>query len=218
MAIKEGSATRERTMTSRSLRFADGRKSLLLIEAPADVRGTGFLSIDYHTGRADEQWLYLPKVRRVARVPNSGKSDPFVGSDFSYSDLSQQNPSDYDFTMLQQSVKVGDDDCWLIASTPKTELTREETGYSRMEVWISKSKLIMVQLKATLTKGDKTKYLKSTDIRQIDGIWSPHRMQMRTLQGGKLISETVLDVVSLHNDVPEVSDGDFTQERLARGI
>jgi len=217
MTIHEGSATRERSMVSRSLRFGEGRKSLLLIEDPADVRNTGFLSIDYEN-KNDEQWLYLPKVRRVARVPNSGKSDPFVGSDFTYSDLSQQNPSDYDFTMVQQSAKVGDEDCWLIAGKPRTEAVRDETGYVRMELWISKSKLLMVQLKATLVKEGRTKYLKSTDIRQVDGVWSAFRTQMRTLEGSKLISETVLDVLSLKNDTPEVSERDFTQERLARGL
>lgn len=217
MVIKEGSSTKERSMTSRSLRQSDGRKSLLLIEDPADVRNTGFLSFDY-TSKSDEQWLYLPKVKRVARVPNSGKSDPFVGSDFSYSDLSQQNPSDYTFKILAQSAKVGDDDCWQIEGTPTSETVRDETGYTKTELWVSKTKLIVVQLKATLVKDGKTKYLKSTDIRQVDGVWSPFHMQMRTVQGSKLISETQLDVLSLKNDTAEVSDRDFTQERLSRGI
>jgi Outer membrane lipoprotein-sorting protein len=151
-------------------------------------------------------------------VPNSGKSDPFVGSDFTYSDLSQQNPSDYDFTMISPSVKVGDEDCWQIAGKPHTESVRDETGYSQTELWVSKSKLIVVQLKATLVKDGKTKYLKASDIRQVDGVWSPFKLQMRTLQGSKLVSETLLEVLSLKNDTPEVSDRDFTQERLSRGI
>lgn len=218
LTIREGEVMRERSMTTRSLRFAEGRKSLILIEAPADVRNTGFLSIDYTSGKADEQWLYLPKVRRVARVPNSGKSDPFVGSDFTYSDLSLQNPADYDFSMIAQSVKVGDEDCWQILGVARSEAVREETGYTKTELWVSKSKLIVVQLKATLAKQGKIKYLKAADLKQVDGVWSPHRLQMRTLQGGKLLSESVIDVLSLKNDAPEVSDSDFTQERLARGI
>jgi len=217
MTIKEGSDTRERSMVTRGLRVSDGRKSLLVIEDPADVRNTGFLSFDYEN-RPDEQWLYLPKVRRVARVPNSGKSDPFVGSDFTYSDLSQQNPADYEFTLLAQSVKVGDEDCWQIQGVPRTESVRDETGYSKTELWISKSKLVMVQLKATAVKDDKIKYLKASEFRQIDGVWTAHKLQMRTLKGGKLVSETVLSVLSQKNDTPEVSDRDFTQERLSRGI
>jgi len=217
MTITEGGDTRERSMVTRGLRVPDGRKSLLLIEDPADVRNTGFLSFDYEN-RPDEQWLYLPKVRRVARVPNSGKSDPFVGSDFTYSDLSQQNPSDYEFTLLEQSVKVGDEDCWHIQGVPRSESVRDETGYSKTELWISKSKLSMVQLKATLAKDDKVKYLKASEFRQIDGVWTAHKLQMRTIKGGKLASETVLTVLSQKNDTPEVSDRDFTQERLSRGI
>src|SRR5688572_31679479 len=62
MTIRDPSGARERIMVNKSLRVSGGRKTLIWIESPADVRGTGFLGIDYDAGaRTDEQWLYLPK-------------------------------------------------------------------------------------------------------------------------------------------------------------
>lgn len=219
MVIKQGSSTRERMMVLRGRRNAEGRKGLILIEAPADVRNTGFLTVDYKAAsHADEQWLYLPALHRVSRVPNSGKSDAFVGSDFSISDLSGQEPSDYQLKIVEQSTKLGDDECWLIESLPKDDAVKAKTGYSKIHFWVSKSKVLPVQFKAWGLDGKKTKYFKATDIRKVDGLWTPHHLQMRTLEQGKEPSETVIDVTSVRNEAPEVTDADFTQQRLERGV
>ncbi len=219
MTIRDKAGVRERVMLNKSLRFEGGRKNLILIEAPADVRGTGFLSIDYDKGgRADEQWLYLPRLRRTTRVPASGKSDAFVGSDFSYADLSQQDPEDFDLKLLAESSKVGDEDCWQIEVLPRTPRVAEENGYTKSHMWISKSKLIPMQFKAWLTTAGKTKYFKAADVRQIDGVWAPHRIQMRTLKGAELESETIIEVSEVANAATDVSDDEFTQQRLERGL
>lgn len=219
MTIRDASGARERILVNRSLRVPGGRKTLIFIEAPADVRGTGFLGIDYDAGaRTDEQWLYLPKLRRVARVPASGKSDAFIGSDFSYADLAQQDPEDFETKLLAQSTLVGSEDCWLIELTPRSARIAEETGYERTEVWISKSKVVPIQFKATLNGGKKTKYWKASDFRQLDGLWAPHRMQMRTMKGDALESETVIEVSELTYSAPDVTDELFTQQRLERGL
>jgi hypothetical protein len=219
MTIREGSSTRERALQTRSLRFEGGRKTLLLIEAPADVRGTGFLSIDYDSGkRADEQWLYLPKLRRTSRVPASGKSDSFVGSDFSYADLSQQDPDDYELKLVAESADVGGEDCWQVEAVPKNPRVAEETGYAKTHTWVSKSKLIPLQIKAWLTDGTRTKYFKASELKQVDGVWTAHRLQMRTLTGQTLASETVIAVSDVSNAATDISDAEFTQQRLERGL
>jgi outer membrane lipoprotein-sorting protein len=219
MTIRDPSGARERTMLTRSMRVEGGRKTLILIEGPAEVRNTGFLGIDYEAGaRTDEQWLYLPKLRRVARVPASGKSDAFIGSDFSYADLARQDPEDFEVRMLEASTKVGDEECWLIELTPRTPRIAEETGYAKTEVWVSKSKVVPIQFKATLTTGGKTKYWKAGDFKQVDGLWTPHRMQMRTVKGEALESETIIEVLELTNSAPDVAEDLFTQQRLERGL
>lgn len=219
MSIRDHSGTRERLLSMRSKRDASVRKSLVVIEAPADVSNTGFLTIAYQKhSQADEQWLYLPKLHRVSRVPNSGKSDSFVGSDFTLSDLSPMDPDNYDVKLVQESVKVGDQDCWLLEATPHSETVKAETGYEKTQLWISKDKLVMVQLKAWVGGGKRTKYLKISDIRKVDGIWTPHRLQMRTLDGPDVASETLIEVLNVSNDAKDVVDSDFTQQRLERGV
>jgi hypothetical protein len=219
MSIRDHSGTRERLVNMRSKRDETARKTLILIEEPADVRNTGFLTISYQRrDRADEQWLYLPKLHRVARVPSSGKSDAFVGSDFSISDLSQNDPDNYDVKLVQASVKVGDQDCWLLEATPHTETVKAETGYEKTQLWISKEKLVMLQVKAWVVGGKRTKYLKISDVRKVDGVWTAHRLQMRTLDGSDVASETLIEVLNASNDAKDVVDSDFTQQRLERGV
>jgi hypothetical protein len=219
MSIRDRAGTRERWMTVRSMRFEGGRKSLILIEQPADVRNTGFLSIDYTArAKADEQWLYLPKLHRVSRVPASGKADGFVGSDFSVSDLAGPDPDSFQAQILEPSVKVGDDECWSIEATPRDDAARDAFGYSKVQLWVSKDKLLILQLKATTADGKRTKYLKATDVQKEGGRWTPHRLQMRTVEGTNVISETVIDVLSVDNTGADVVEGDFTQQRLERGV
>lgn len=219
MTIKDSSGTRERMLNMRSRREEGARKSLIQIESPNEVRNTGFLSLDYSDkAKSDEQWLYLPKLHRVSRIPSSGKSDPFLGSDFSYSDLLQQDPDDFQYKLVEQSVKVGDEDCWLIEAVPRDEQVQSALGYSKTHTWMSKSKLIPVQLKGWSNKTDKIKYFKAMDVAEIDGVWTPKRLQMRTMQGNSATSETLLELLSVKNNSPEVSDADFNHQRLERGL
>jgi hypothetical protein len=219
MTIRQGSSTRERMMTVRTRRFPEARKTIIGIESPADVRNTGFLTVDYKAPQKnDEQWLYLPGLHRVSRVPNSGKSDAFVGSDFSIADLSGQEPEDYKLSLIAVSTKVGEEDCWQIEALPRDEQVKAKTGYVKAQLWISKSKQVVVQFKAWAIDAKKTKYFKASDIRLVDGFWTPHRLQMRTLVQGGEPSETVIDVLSVKNRAAEVTDADFTEQRLERGV
>jgi hypothetical protein len=195
MLIQDKRGKRERVFSTRSKRYDDAYKTLLLIEQPADLHDMGFLTIDYSArGRNDEQWIYLPKLHRVSRLADSGKSDSFVGSDFSISDMAiaGMDVNDYEVRVAEQSVKVDGDDCWVIDSKPKNETVQSQTGYARSQLWISKSKLIALQFKGWHSDGKKLKYLKALDVRNAQGVWTPHRMQMRTLVGNDVVSETVL--------------------------
>ena len=219
MSIKDRSGTRERLLNVWMKRFDDARKTLILIEQPADVRNTGFLSIDYRApSKTDEQWLYLPKLHRVTRVPASGKANSFVGSDFSLFDLSQQDPDGYDAKMIDANGKVGNEPCWIIEGTPRSATLKEESGYEKTQFWVSKKTLVMLQLKATLVGGKRVKYYKASDIRKVDGTWTPHHMQMRTLDGSNVVSETLVDVVAADASAANLTEADFTQQRLERGI
>ncbi|MCW8854398.1 MAG: outer membrane lipoprotein-sorting protein, partial [Gammaproteobacteria bacterium] len=67
----------------------DGDKGMSIFDQPADVKGTAFLTYS-HSLKADEQWLYLPSLKRIKRISSKNKSGPFMGSEFAYEDISSQ--------------------------------------------------------------------------------------------------------------------------------
>jgi outer membrane lipoprotein-sorting protein len=220
MTIKDSAGTRERVMSLRTKRYPDSAKAVILAEAPADLRDTGFLTVSYkEPSRTDEHWVYLPKLRRVSRVANSGKADPVLGSDFTQSDLtlSSRDSNEFSHKLIDAAGKVDNQDCWIIEAVPRKAATKSETGYDKMLLWISKEKLALLQFKAWLVDGKRIKYFKATDLRSVNGIWTPHRLNMRTLEGSTLISESLIEYLSVINNSSEVSDSDFTQQRLEQG-
>lgn len=221
MSIKDNTGTRERVLNLRTKRFPDSLKTLMLTETPADVRNTGFLTISYKgSDRADEQWVYLPKLHRVTRVANSGKADPVMGSDFSISDLAlaNQDPADFALKIVDAAAKVGDEECWVIEAVPRKEATQREYGYAKTQTFVSKKKLAVLQFKGWLLDGKRIKYFKASDLRSVDGVWTAQRLTMRTLEGSKLLSETLIEYLSVSNNSSQVSDSDFTQQRLEQGV
>ncbi len=220
MTIRD-SAGRERVrvVRSRSLKVHGGRKQLMIFESPADVRNTALLTMDWDDGnKDDDQWLYLPSLHKSTRISSADKSGAFMGSDFSYADMTKKDPKDYEYKLSKPSAPVGGEDCWLIEARPKTEKEKRETGYVKSLVWISKTKLVPLQSKIWVAEGKKIKLLKSDKLKQIDGIWVPHRMAVRTVRGKEVESTTVLDFLSVKLGDPSVKESDFTQRRLEQGL
>jgi hypothetical protein len=212
-------SSRSRSIQAWEMTFGDGKKRLYLFEEPANVRDTGFLSVDYSDGtKTDDQFLYVPNLKKVSRIAGSGKAGSWMGTDFSYADLTDPDPSQYEYKMLEQSTKVDGEDCWLIQSTPITPKEKEETGYIDSQVWVSKSKLMTLQSKARVAAGKKLKYIKWSDIKQVSGIWRAHTIQARLVKGGSVDSETVMRFTKLEIGQPTVKDDLFTERRLTAGL
>ena len=96
-------------VVSRKLRFkrlevpTDGDKSIAIFESPRDVKGVAILSYA-HKVKADDQWLYLPALKRVKRIASKNKSGPFLGSEFSFEDFSFQEVEKYDYVYLKEEI------------------------------------------------------------------------------------------------------------------
>ena len=210
---------RVRGLVSRRLKFDKGTKLLMMFEEPADMRNTGFLLLDYKDSkRDDDQWLYLPSLRKTTRISSSDRSGSFLGSDISYSDLLRPNVDHYDYKLLEASTQVDGEECWRIEARPRTAKVREETGYVKSEMWISKKKLVPVQSKMWVRDGKKLKYAKYEEIKNVDGIWSAHKVTVRTVRGGQVESTTVLRLSGVKYGEPNVNDSDFTERRLDKGL
>lgn len=210
---------RNRVVQVRSMEFDQGTKQLLLFEKPADLYNAGLLSIDYADGTAtDDQWLYLPSLGKTTRIASADKSGSFMGTDLTYADMTKKDPAAYDYAIVEQSTMVDGEECWLIEATPKTEKEQKETGYAKSQVWVSKSKLMPLQLKALLTDGGRIKYTKFSDVRQVDGVWMAHSVVVRTVRNGEVESTSTLltSNVTLHDD--SVAESDFTEARLEQGL
>jgi len=210
---------RERVVQSKQLTFAAGTKQLTFIESPADVRNLAVLSIDYDDGnKNDDQWLYMPSQRKSTRISSSGKSGSFMGSDFTYSDMTSKDPKQYDYKMAAQSEKVDGEDCWKIEARPKTTKEKRETGYVKTTTWVSKSKLIALKAMMLVRAGRKTKIVRMRQIKKVGGFWIPHVLTAAVGRNKKRESQTVLRFTQVKVNDPAIVDSEFSQRRLEKGL
>ena len=197
--------TSERSMTTRTLELTeDGDKSLIAFNSPKDVRGTATLTFTHKVG-ADDQWLYLPSIKRVKRISSNNKSGPFVGSEFAYEDLSSQEVEKYTYKFLEQKGSL-----LLVEQDP----VDPKSGYTRRIVTYNKDKGYRIEkvefydrknaLLKTLTYSDYKLYKNK--------FWRAGTFNMVNHQSNK---ETLLKF-SEYNFGIDLSDDDFSQVALQR--
>ncbi len=220
MSVKDSSGSeRNRIARSFELDFESGTKRVFMFEDPSDVRNTGFLSVDYDDGKKDDdQFLYLPNLKKTSRIASSAKSGSFMGTDFTYADMTDPDPADYEYKILKQSTKVAGEECWLIAARPVSAKAKEETGYIDSQNWVSKSKLMTVQLKARVRAGKKLKYMKWADIKNVNGVWRSHLLTARIVRNKEVQSESTILYMDLKLGQETVNADIFTQRFLEAGI
>ena len=210
---------RQRTLVTRSMDFEGGTRQLMVFEAPADVRNAGLLSVNYEdAARSDEQWLYLPSLAKTSRISGADRSGSFMGTDLTYADMGGRDLEDYDYGMVEVAAMVDGEECWVIESRPRTDQERRETGYLKSQTWISKTKLIPLQTKSWVIEGKRLKYTKFSEIQQINGIWVPHKIVVRTVKDGEAESSSSLQFSGVAFDQPDVKESDFTERRLEQGL
>lgn len=216
--ITDGARERVRSVRMKGMDAETGRMQLILFEAPADVRNTGVLSLEHEGDRPDDQWLYLPSLARSTRLAATDKSGSFMGTDLTYADLTVRDPDDYDYTFVTESAEVDGEDCWVVEATPRTESERAETGYLRSHLWVSKDKLMPLQVKSWVIDGRKVKYTRMLDVRRVDGIWFAHRLVVRTLDERSILSTSVLSFSNVAFGSDGITAEEFTVRRLELGL
>ena len=117
----------------------DGDKRLIVFDHPRDVKGTAFLVFSKKVGN-DDQWLYLPALKRVKRLSANNKSGPFVGSEFAYEDLSSQEVEKYTYKYIKDET-IGGLDCYVIERYP----VDRKSGYTKQVVWFDKAEFRVVK-------------------------------------------------------------------------
>jgi len=134
--INDKGQRRERKTTTFSVLQPNGIDSKLLVRfsKPADIQGTAFLQVE-HIDADDDQWIYLPALGKSRRLVANNKKDSFVGSDFSYGDLSRPKVDLFEHRLLGTQSLDGQD-CYTIESVPKSDTLKSDLGYSRKITWL----------------------------------------------------------------------------------
>ena len=184
-----------------------GDKSLTVFNHPRDIKGTAFLSFTKILD-PDDQWLYLPALKRVKRISSANKSGPFVGSEFAYEDLTSFEVAKYSYKWLRDE-PCGDMECYVVERVPQYE----RSGYSKQISWVDKEEYRIVKVDFYDRKDSLLKTLESTEWNQyLDQYWRQHRMHMVNHQNGK---ETVLEFEP-YVFREGVNESNFNKSRLAR--
>lgn len=161
----------------------DGDKALNIFDHPADVKGTAFLSFT-HALTPDEQWLYLPALKRVKRISSANKSGPFMGSEFAFEDLSSQELAKFKYKFIKEEAIDGQD-MYVIERTPQYE----HSGYTRQIVWLDKEHYRMYKSEFYDRKNELLKTLVAGGYQQyLDQFWRPDTMDMVNHVTGKSTS------------------------------
>jgi len=185
----------------------DGDKSLIIFENPTVVKGTAFLSFT-HKVENDDQWLFLPALKRVKRISSSNKSGSFMGSEFAYEDITSQEVEKYTYLWLRDEDDEGKP-AFVVELVP----VDPNSGYTRQVVWYDQQEYIPVKVDYYDRKNDLIKTLRFHGYRQYARKhWRADRMVMVNHQTGK---ETLLNWKE-YQFKTGLSDNDFNENSLKR--
>lgn len=208
---------RTRDIQSYDKDFGEDNYRLMFFREPADVLGTGFLTYDYDDeGRDDDQWLYLPALRKTKRIASQDKSGSFMGSDFNYSDMTSRNLGDYDFS-LQKEMPLGDHTVWVIEAIPRSDDVIDETGYKKSLLLVRQDNYVVVRAVHWTSEGNKQRYYDTPSLALIEGVWTPLEITMTTKQGGNTVHKTVISFSNVKYD-QNLDESLFTVRQLERDI
>ncbi len=186
----------------------DGDKSLSLFDTPADVKGTAMLTFS-HGLKSDDQWLYLPALKRVKRINSRNKSGPFMGSEFAFEDLGSQEVEKFKYKYLREEACGKGWKCHVIERIPAYKYS----GYSKQIGWLDTKEYRNVKAEFYDRKGTKMKTLVSSGFKQYLGkYWRPSIMKMQNHITGK---STVLQW-SNYKFRTGLTNRDFNKNALSR--
>jgi outer membrane lipoprotein-sorting protein len=185
--------------------------------SPADVKDTGFLTYDYYSGATDDdQWLYLPDLRRTKRIATSDKSSSFMGSDFSYADMTRRVLDEWNYTLLKEDM-VGEHMVWLVEAVPVSEEVVERYGYTKSIVFVRQDNFMVIRAIHVLSEGGRVKYMEVNELREIDDIWVATEISMKTTKNKRVLHSTLLQLENITFN-QEIDDDLFTVRRLEKGL
>ena len=197
-----------RNMRNKTLEVEnDGDKTLVIFDEPRDVKGTALLSFSHKVGD-DDQWLYLPALKRVKRIASRNKSGPFMGSEFAYEDITSQEVEKYTYKYIGEDEFEGKK-AFVIERDP----VDPNSGYTRQQLWVDQDRYIALKIDYYDRKDALLKTLVFRGYQQYLGkYWRADQMFMENHQTGK---STLLSWEK-YNFRTGLDEGDFNKNSLKR--
>ncbi|WP_035238747.1 outer membrane lipoprotein-sorting protein [Desulfobacter vibrioformis] len=194
--------------------------SLMFFLSPADVNKTAFLNIDYDDPEHDDdQWLYLPALRKTKRIATKDKSGSFMGSDLNYSDMSDRELTDFDYRFYEKGREkvFGDVKTWAIWAIPKSDKVIKETGYDKELLFIRQDNDVVIRSISWVENSPDLKYMVISKLDKIDGIWVATNMQITRKKGKRIIHKTdlTLDKVKFNQNLDQEM---FSVRQMEKGL
>ena len=209
---------RVRKIKSYGLEKLGESKSLIFFIAPSDLRNTGFLTFDYDkSGQDDDQWMYLPALKKTKRIASSDKSGSFMGSDLNYSDMTSPDLEKYDYILMKE-VEIKGNKVWQIMTIPKTRNEAKKSGYSKSIIFIRQDNYVMIRAVRWIYKKKRYKYFDIKKLEKIDGIWVSIEMHITTKFGKKTLHKTILKRKNSRFNQENVTESSFSIRNLEKGF
>lgn len=202
-----------------SLRKYYGKEKRLAIfyETPRSVQGTAFLTFDYPDATVDDdQWLYMPALRKTRRISAANRGGYFLGTDLTYEDIKLETRislDDYNYKTLGKEIIEGQA-CFIVEGTPKTKEIAKELGYGKVKFWVDSKIWMLRKAESWDVAKNHLKTIEITDVKQVQGIWTYHKIFVKNHKTGH-------ETIFLNSDIDyktNISDDTFTKEALVNGL
>lgn len=207
---------RIRDTTAYRVYVAGEKRTAIYFESPNNLKGTAFLTYDYQApDREDDNWLYLPALRKARRISAADRGDYFLGTDMTYEDIKLETrvSDDYRYRTLRADTVDGHQCLW-VEAVPRTDKLAREIGYQRVENCIDSTIWIARKTRFWDLAGNPLKTAHIADIRQIQDIWTPGQITVENHKTGHR-SEFRFSEVDYRKSIdPEV----FNPNALHRGL
>lgn len=215
--INKNGKIRERQTVVYRKDYEGVRKNVLFFQQPKNLKGTGFLTWDYHdSATEDNQWVYLPATRKVRRITASKQGDYFFGTDLTYDDMKKEgkgNLEDFSRQTLGREMIDGHE-CYKVEALPVNSIIAKELGYGKVHQWIDPISWMVLKTKVWDTRENDLKTIHFKDIKKVDGIWTAGRIEAENHKTGHQTHFTFTNIQ--YNQ--EINDSLFTSNNLKRSL
>ena len=216
LITKSGKTRTQETKIFRKY-FGEERRQVIFYTYPGNVAGTSFLVYDYpNADTEDDQWLYLPALRKTRRISAANRGDYFLGTDLTYEDI-KLGPKINDHDYVHKTIGIEEIEgrkCYVVESVPVNEKTAKELGYSKTKAWVDADIWIVRKGDFWDIAGNKLKTVSIGKIESIQGIWTPQLLRVENHK-----TDHITNFIFSNTDYSTpVDDEIFTENALERGL